>query len=560
MRSESRPVRKTSAKSRIAADAAPAPAEHRETWIEQIASFVGFFIYLLILKTFFLPLFIIPTGSMAETLRGAHSAHTCPNCGTEYAVGQPDPQSVPRAQRKHPPQIRCPNCRWTESLSPSGRAARGVPGDDVLPRPLRTVAGDRIFVHGWYFDGPLAGLDGLKPQRWDIVVFKVPNDGQTNYIKRLIGKPGEEIELIDGDLYVNGQIAGKTAPAQRALWFPCYNHDYPPAKPARFHFLPGDPVRPRQYFPRWVASDNSDAWSEVHDTRITSRVVRFDGLDEPRRSIQFATDLDAPLRTGRVDDMYGYNPRMIPDNTVSDLRLSAEVRIEEGGGEGYVELSTTKYDERFIARLYADGRLTLEREHLRGRQAGSRELWGAARVSAPTAPLPIALSNVDHVVSVLVAGEPVITSTPEQYSITPDLARRQGKHRTPPEIRFSAERVRATLSHLLIERDIYYTNDRDRRSQRRPNASAGNALRLGPDEYFCCGDNSPNSLDGRYWYQDMVGPHLREKAESGAYAPGSVPADQMIGRAFFVYWPGFLPLTSSGPNLLPDLGHARWIR
>ena len=30
----------------------------------------------------------------------------------------------------------------------------------------------------------------------------------------------------------------------------------------------------------------------------------------------------------------------------------------------------------------------------------------------------------------------------------------------------------------------------------------------------------------------------------------------MIGRAFFVYWPGFLPLTAQGPNLLPDLGRA----
>jgi hypothetical protein len=57
-----------------------------------------------------------------------------------------------------------------------------------------------------------------------------------------------------------------------------------------------------------------------------------------------------------------------------------------------------------------------------------------------------------------------------------------------------------------------------------------------------------------------VGPHLKDALARGEFHPGTVPADQMIGRAFFVYWPGCAPLTSAGPNLLPDLGRARWIR
>ena len=46
--------------------------QRKEPVIEQIASFVWFFVLLLVFKGFFLPLFIIPTGSMAETLCGAH--------------------------------------------------------------------------------------------------------------------------------------------------------------------------------------------------------------------------------------------------------------------------------------------------------------------------------------------------------------------------------------------------------------------------------------------------------------------------------------------------------
>lgn len=43
------------------------------------------------------------------------------------------------------------------------------------------------------------------PARGDIVVFKLPRDGQTDYIKRLIGLPGDRIQLRHGRIYINGK-------------------------------------------------------------------------------------------------------------------------------------------------------------------------------------------------------------------------------------------------------------------------------------------------------------------------------------------------------------------
>ncbi len=492
----------------------------REPLLAQIGSFVDLFVWLLVLKSFFLPLFIIPTGSMAETLAGAHAVHTCSNCGYEYQIGY--------HEERRPGSIECPNCRW--NADPAGG--------------LRRKAGDRIVVHGWNYD--LGGLFG--PRRWDVVVFKNPNNPAENFIKRLVGLPGETIEIIDGDIFVTdaqGTRAARKPPhAQSSLWLPFFDQDY----------LPRDR---RRYDPRWVALTPDGGWSG-----LDTRVFRFEGRSGQRAEIQFVNvpGLEAQAGAAEITDLYGYNcglspQRRSPPWLVTDTRVSGEVRFLEG--EGFAELSVSKRTDRFFARLHRDGRLFLERGDLA--DSTPRTRWGETRIASTAVPLRLAIGHADYGVVVEVNGRRVLASDQDHYDVTAEEARRHARRPLRSTIRIAAGDGTLTIAHVRVDRDVYYTSAIEGPDGRPLNGGEGRPIRLNHREYFVLGDNSPQSKDGRYWTAAELGPHLRGALARGEYHLGTVPADQLIGRAFLVYWPGFLPLGQSGLTIVPDLGRVRWI-
>lgn len=64
---------------------------------------------------------------------------------------------------------------------------------------------------------------GSLPQRGDVAVFKLPRDNSTDYIKRVIGLPGDEIQMIGGVLHING----KAVPKKYVGEFATYEDDGP---------------------------------------------------------------------------------------------------------------------------------------------------------------------------------------------------------------------------------------------------------------------------------------------------------------------------------------------
>ena len=86
-----------------------------------------------------------------------------------------------------------------------------IPSSSMEPTLL---VGDRLFVtkysygyskHSFPFSPPILNKRIIfnEPKRGDVVVFKTPTDNRTDYIKRLIGLPGDRIQFIDSNLYIN---------------------------------------------------------------------------------------------------------------------------------------------------------------------------------------------------------------------------------------------------------------------------------------------------------------------------------------------------------------------
>ena len=86
-----------------------------------------------------------------------------------------------------------------------------IPSSSMEPNLL---IGDRLFVtkysygyskHSFPFSPPIfkGRVFNSRPEIGDVIVFKTPADNRTDYIKRLVGLPGDVIQFIDGDLYIN---------------------------------------------------------------------------------------------------------------------------------------------------------------------------------------------------------------------------------------------------------------------------------------------------------------------------------------------------------------------
>ncbi|RPI89791.1 MAG: signal peptidase I [Planctomycetaceae bacterium] len=533
-------------------EVAAAP-RRQESWRETIESIVVAFVLAFLFRTFEAEAFVIPTGSMAPTLYGQHRDIVCEHCGTRFAVGA----STGRAQDAEVRDRRIePRERLRFAVCPN--SACQFP-NDVVDREI--FAGDRILVNKFPYEFS-------DPARWDVVVFKFPEEAKTNYIKRLVGLPGEEIRLRKGDVWVRRlgsddpwRIARKSPEKQSHLELLVHDND----NPARPLLAAGWPES-------WQPAEGDSHWQ----SDLEARTFRVDpAADDARRwewlryshFVPQAGDWTAALRDEAIPrprpqlirDFYAYNARITanqvhlmtlsgglpslgspPEHWVSDLTLSCEITVDSPAGELMLELveGPRRYRCQFDLKA-GTGQLFYPHELERAGADSDDDARDVVRLKSEfDSRLTVGRShgvrfaNVDDRLCLWVDGVLVqsveldLDEGAEYQAQSPSSLEETDLDRQP--IGIAARGATVRVSHLAVHRDIYYTDD-NIQGRSEPEFRLTDSSDDSLDEFLMLGDNSPRSNDSRLWRESHA-----------------VPRRLLIGKAFCIYWPHAMPFLNQG--------------
>lgn len=467
----------------------PAPAEHNikhpvRLLLVIVVVFVGLF---LVLRTLAVEPFGVPTGSMAPALIGHHRTGPCPRCGYTVRVGRPSSGNL----TDHFTDVVCPNCDQHFSLADAP-----------------DLSGDRLLV-----DKNVYSL--RSPRRWEMVVFRCPDPDPKEfgkpYVKRLIGLPGETVSIVDGDVYVNGQIVRKGLAEVRETMFPVFDMAHPPKVTGwgvRWLVAPDpDPRLPARATGHSIAASAP----EIQDNALV-----LDATESPQ-AMAAVTYRHWHLDERKVDavrvwNAYDGSPRHFGQLPAAhDFILTCDV---EAAGNATSEAC-------FACRLFdgadavtaeitvgprADGRAHLTWENNGGLAAAD----GVALRPGRTHRLEFAF--VDRRAMLALDGKLVVAPA--------DLPQVTNRKDVPHPLQLGARGCRVTVRNLKLSRDIHYTQYGEH-GTRRP-------LTLGAKEYYVLGDNSGNSQDSRKWPSPAV------------------PEADFIGKPFLIHQPLRLTRISAG--------------
>ena len=491
---------------RSASGGSPSATHIVEGWLqsrglrETVESVVIAVVLAFLFRTFVAEPFVIPTGSMAPTLQGRHQKVTCPICGFPYRAGSS--REIDGGYRKGNNYLGvCPQCGFSACTNPDvGKVAAGS-----LPNPpfsqlalkygkkVSSSGGDRILVSksAYEFDNP---------QRWDVFVFHFPGDAAKNYIKRLVGLPGESLRITHGDVFrspdvdandetpqADFPILHKPAHAIMNMRQLVYDNDYA-AAPRVVEYMTN-----RNWPTRW--SSKQGGWQSQDNTKS----FQIDAADKPQwlRYSHYLASLDdwnrlleqseeelpgpgagvaaADAQPQLITDGYAYNMGMYaggptnrpqfeppkPDtrgmNWVGDLVV--ECQLESLSGKGKAVLELVEGGIRFQCELdLAAGTATLKIVDSRGDLLPFDE---KGSIQQPTASIPmqgigshqVTFANVDDQLHLWIDGDVVTFDTPTHY---------EGLKTTAPTradlspVGIAAIGAKLNVDQLRLYRDVYY--------------------------------------------------------------------------------------------------------
>jgi len=513
---------------------------HEGSIKETLESIIIAFILAFVFRAFVVEAFVIPTGSMAPTLLGKHVSMQCEMCGYAFKSGPRDYREI--AGHPVPLTLQGQQPREGQWYGRSLELHCPMCNHPISEQALRTQPGDRILVLKYIYAFQ-------EPRRWDVVVFRNPERPAENYIKRLIGLPNEWLRIVRGNIYTSTdegrtwQVRNKPETVQRVVWQPVYHSKYVPLD-----------AEERNWHSPWKPTIGQ--WT----VREFGRSFSFDGQGAGGLAFDFAQSPES------ARDYYAYNdlsnPQRKTTTFIEDLRVAVTVEAEQPGATFTAEMATDFFKVRGSIDAAGEPTLQLQPAGEQGWTNVGRKIASAA--IEPGRPVRLELWQVDHRVTLFVDGDPVAqynvplindTTTGEAFGITMDRLVNARQPDGPPAVAIQVTGSPMKLSAVNLDRDLYYTEQSVGSL-----GTHGNTAKLGADQFFCLGDNSPQSKDSRLW--DRIDPwipyHLGDY-HHGEVPLGIVPRRLMIGRAFFVYFPSPLKLTPTSMPIIPNFGDLRFI-
>jgi signal peptidase I len=457
------------------------PAEAVFALVRQTIEFlVVLCLCILTFRSFAAEAYIVPTGSMAPTLVGQHRAIVCTNCRFHFVLGADDQGRSGRPV--------CPNC--------------GQYGGDS--NEAEVAHGDRLLVQKFFFD--------LRaPRRWEVAVFQSRIELNQAYVKRVVGLPGEAIQIRGGDVYIDGRIARKSFDEVRATRQLVYDNNFVPADSNRF---------PRWAFRRGPSRGAAPSGWRVEGTRLVHEPSKADGP-----TVDWVDYLHWDPDTGRygpIRDFTTYNGGDLrAENLVHDLML--DLRVSARPDAKSLAVRFNPGSDLFLLKLPIDGSAPPE-VRWNGKlleTTGTRRVLASSSASAPRWQR-LEVGVVDR--RLLVAIDGSLAFDPIDLG---GAGGGPGRFERPVSI--GVPGGSAELADVKLYRDVYYTSALAG-TPRRP-FGVDTPYVLGADEYFVLGDNSPVSNDSRFW---PGGPVVRRRDFLGkpflVHLPGQVALLQVLGR------------------------------
>jgi signal peptidase I len=405
------------------------------SWRAALELTIGVMIAAVVLHTWFVLGWIVPVtvsgSSMAPTLLGPHRFYACPDCRYAFAVG---------LDQLPPDELGfCSECQ-RQAARPSGPGRRG----------------ERLSIARTAFAW-------REPHRWDLIVFRCPQRGNELCVKRVVGRPGENVGLAEGDVLINGRVIRKTLAEQR---------------------------RVRKRVDRGDAEEAVLRLGELQLTvppvwRVTGRA------SSPDRRAESPSPMLEYGRSGPILDVLDYNQGAVPPpNVVNDLMLTFAESLED---TGRLKIVAENRRGRFeFAVDFANGFANLTVD---GKKITERPIPPMAR-NGQVAEWTISLFDRQ---ALLAIGDHVVLAEPWDVSGEQNPSRRR---RTIDRAPFALEvsGLSGAIYGVKVWRDVYLGIRHGDGRQSGAERGRTTTWQLGPSEFFVVGDNASISDDSRSWH------------------------------------------------------------